>query len=209
MKPDHQIISQIITEGAHVLDLGCGNGELLAVLRQHKNALVQGIELDEDQMHTCVERGLTVLQGDIESGLIDYPDQSFDYVILNQIMQEIKKADFVIQESLRVGHKVIVGFPNFAHISARLTLSLRGKTPINEALPHYWFETPNIRFLTIRDFVDYCRKKDIRIDEEYYLGKTNLIKFLPNLFALNAIFVITRQKSLSMKEKEDPTWKRK
>jgi methionine biosynthesis protein MetW len=195
MKPDHQIIVNIVHEGAHVLDLGCGNGELLSVLRRQKRALVQGIELDEDQMHKCVENGLTVLQGDIESGLVDYPDQSFDYVILNQIMQEIKKADFVIQEALRVGHNVIVGFPNFAHISARLTLFLHGKTPINEALPYYWFETPNIRFLTIRDFVDYCRKKDINIEQEYYLGKANLIKFFPNLFALNAVFVITRKKS--------------
>jgi methionine biosynthesis protein MetW len=144
-------------------------------------------------MHKCVERGLTVLQGDIESGLVDYPDQSFDYVILNQIMQEIKKADFVIQESLRVGKWAIVGFPNFAHIKARLTLFLQGKTPINEALPYYWFETPNIRFLTIRDFLDYCRKKNIKIEQEYYLGKSSPVHVLPNLLAQNAVFVITRQ----------------
>jgi methionine biosynthesis protein MetW len=192
MKPDHQIIIDIIHEGAHVLDLGCGNGELLSLLRQHKNALVQGIELDEEQMHACVESGLTVLQGDIESGLVDYPDQSFDYVILNQIMQEIKKADYVISESLRLGRKVIVGFPNFAHLSARLTLLLSGKTPINEALPYCWFETPNIRFLTIRDFIDYCAKKNISIEQQYYLGKKGRISFLPNLMAQNAIFVITK-----------------
>ena len=192
MKIDHHIISQIITEGAHVLDLGCGNGELLSFLEKQNQALVQGIELDEGQMHQCVERGLTVLQGDIESGLVDYPDQSFDYVILNQIMQQIKKADFVIQESLRVGKRVIVGFPNFAHIKARLTLFAQGRTPINDALPYYWFETPNIRFLTIRDFIDYCRKKDIKIEQKYYLGKSGLIHILPNLFAQNALFVITR-----------------
>jgi methionine biosynthesis protein MetW len=192
MKPDHQIIAQIINEGAHVLDLGCGNGELLAILRQQKNALVQGIELDEDQMHQCVERGLTVLQGDIESGLIDYPDQSFDFVILNQIMQEIKEADFVIQESLRVGRRAIVGFPNFAHLRARFTLFWQGRTPINDALPYYWFETPNIRFLTILDFIDYCHKKDVKIEQQYFLGKSSPVHFLPNLFAQNAIFVITK-----------------
>jgi methionine biosynthesis protein MetW len=192
MQQDHQIISQIISPGAHVLDLGCGNGELLAFLEQQNKALVQGIELDENQMHTCVERGLTVLQGDIETGLVDYPDHSFDYVILNQIMQEIKKADFVIQEALRIGRYVIVGFPNFAHIQARFTLFFQGKTPINEALPYYWFETPNIRFLTIRDFIDYCEKKNIKIEQKFFLGKSGLLHFLPNLFAQNALFVLTR-----------------
>ncbi len=193
MKFDHQIISEIIHEGAHVLDLGCGEGDLLAHLRQTKKAQVQGIELDENQMHACVEKGLTVLQGDIESGLVDYPDHSFDYVILNQIMQEIKKADFVVQEALRVGNKVIIGFPNFAHITARMTLFFKGRTPINEALPYYWFETPNVRFLTIDDFKDYCAKKNITIEQEYYLGATGRITFLPNLLAQNAIFVLTKK----------------
>lgn len=192
MKLDHQIISDIIHEGAHVLDLGCGEGDLLSLLRRTKKAQVQGIELDENQMHACVEKGLTVLQGDIESGLVDYPDHSFDFVILNQIMQEIKKADFVLQEALRVGHKVIIGFPNFAHITARTTLFFKGRTPINEALPYYWFETPNVRFLTIDDFKDYCAKKNITIEREYYLGAKKRISFLPNLLAQNAIFVLTK-----------------
>jgi len=192
MKLDHQIIAKIINEEAHVLDLGCGNGELLTLLTREKKAFVQGIELNDEEMHKCVESGLTVLQGDIESGLVDYPDKSFDFVVLNQIMQEIKKADFVIHESLRVGKRVIVGFPNFAHIKARLTLFAQGRTPINDALPYYWFETPNIRFLTIHDFIDYCRKKDIKIEQKYYLGKSGLIHVLPNLFAQNALFVITR-----------------
>jgi len=189
---DYRIIAKIINRQAHILDLGCGSGDLLALLISEKQAFVQGIELNDEEMHRCVEKGLTVLQGDIESGLVDYPDKSFDYVILNQIMQEIKKADFVIAEALRVGRRVIIGFPNFAHIKARLTLTFAGKTPINEALPYYWYETPNIRFLTIRDFTDYCAKRDIVIEEKYFLGKTRLIRFLPNLFALSALFVIKR-----------------
>ncbi|MDD4241834.1 MAG: methionine biosynthesis protein MetW [Smithellaceae bacterium] len=192
MKPDHQIIVDIVAQGARVLDLGCGEGELLAHLRLEKKARVQGIELDEERMHTCVEKGLTVLQGDIESGLVDYPEASFDYVILNQIMQEIKKADFVVQEALRVGRRVIVGFPNFAHWSARLTLFLCGRTPINEALPYHWFETPNVRFLTIRDFIDYCTARKITIEQRYYLGKRGRMSRLPNWRALNAVFVLTQ-----------------
>jgi len=192
MKPDHQIIVDIVAQGARVLDLGCGEGELLAHLRLEKKARVQGIELDEERMHTCVEKGLTVLQGDIESGLVDYPDASFDYVILNQIMQEIKKADFVVQEALRVGRRVIVGFPNFAHWSARLTLFLCGRTPINEALHYHWFETPNVRFLTIRDFIDYCTARKITIEQCYYLGKRGRISRLPNWRAQNAVFVLTQ-----------------
>lgn len=189
---DYRIIANIINREAHILDLGCGSGELLTLLISEKQAFVQGIELNDEEMHRCVEKGLTVLQGDIESGLIDYPDKSFDYVILNQIMQEIKKADFVIDEALRVGRRVIVGFPNFAHIRARLTLMLSGRTPINEALPYYWYETPNIRFLTIRDFTDYCAKNNIIIEQKYFLGKSKLIHVFPNLFALNALFVIKR-----------------
>ncbi len=189
---DYRIIADIIDREAHILDLGCGSGELLTLLISEKQAFVQGIELNDEEMHRCVEKGLTVLQGDIESGLIDYPDKSFDYVILNQIMQEIKKADFVIHEALRVGRRVIIGFPNFAHIKARLTLMFRGKTPINEALPYYWYETPNIRFLTIRDFIDYCVKNNIFIEQKYFLGKAKLIHVFPSLFALNALFVIKR-----------------
>ena len=122
MREDYKIISEIIGSGSKVLDLGCGDGELMALLAKEKNARAQGIELDDSQIYKCVERGLSVFHSDIDSGLLEYPDKSFDYVILNQTMQQAKKADFVIQEALRVGKKLIVGFPNFAYVKARVSI---------------------------------------------------------------------------------------
>lgn len=189
---DHDIIFGIVEPGSKVLDLGCGDGDLLFRLARDKNALVRGIECNQAEVHACVRKGLSVLHGNIEGGLAEYPGGSFDYVILNQSMQEVRKVDCVIQEARRIGGRVIVGFPNFAHWSARLTLFLRGRTPINEALPYYWFETPNVRFLTIRDFIDYCTARKITIEQCYYLGKRGRISRLPNWRAQNAVFVLTQ-----------------
>ncbi len=119
-------------------------------------------------------------------------DKTFDYVILNQSLQEMLKIDFVIDEALRVGKKVIIGFPNFAHITARAKLFFGGKAPVTENLPYYWFNTPNIRFLGIKDFKDYCKRKNMQVLEVHYLGFKREIYFLPNLFAANAIFVVKK-----------------
>jgi methionine biosynthesis protein MetW len=189
---DHRIICDLVAPDAGVLDLGCGDGSLMSLLVREKNAAVQGIELDDEAVHRCVERGLTVFQGDIESGLADYPDRSFDDVILNQSMQEVKKVDYVIQECLRVGKRVIVGFPNFAHINARSTIFFRGKTPVTRSLPHFWYATPNVRFLSIRDFEDFCRSKGLRVLKAIYLGAGRTLSCWPNLFARNAIFVVVK-----------------
>jgi len=189
---DHKIIYGIIEPGSRVLDLGCGEGDLLYLLAKGKEVKAQGVELDESAIYKCVEKGLSVFHDDIDSGLVDYPDKSFDYVILNQSMQEVKKADFVIEEALRVGNKVIIGFPNFAFWRARLRLFLKGKTPITYSLPYRWYNTPNLHFLSISDFKEFCAEKGISIVEEHYLGKESAVSFLPNLFALNAIFVITK-----------------
>lgn len=192
---DYRIIYKIIDSGARILDLGCGDGDLIYFLSKEKDAKVQGIELSEEAIYKCVEKGLSVFHSDIDSGLIEYPDKSFDYVILNQSMQEVKKVDFVIQEALRVGKKVIVGFPNFAYISARLKLFFKGKAPITASLPYRWYNTPNLHFLSTIDFKDFCAEKNITVLDTYYLGLKNTIKFWPNLFALNVIFLITKNKS--------------
>lgn len=190
MRADYKIISEIIEPGSKVLDLGCGDGELMLLLTKEKLVKVQGIELDDSQIYKCVEKGLSVFHGDIDSGLAGYPDKSFDYCILNQTMQQAKRADFVIQESLRVGRKLIVGFPNFAFITARSRLFFKGKTPVTKALPFHWYDTPNLHFLTISDFKDYCADKNIKTLAAYYLGQSARVFFWPNLFALNAIFVL-------------------
>ncbi len=189
---DHKIIYEIIEPGSRVLDLGCGDGELLYLLASNKNAKVQGIEVSDEAIYQCVKKGLSVFNSDIESGLVEYPDKSFDYVILNQSMQEVTKVDFIIQEALRVGEKVIVGFPNFAYINARLRLFFQGGAPMTKALPYLWYETPNVRSLSISDFREFCREKKVRILKAYYLREKKRIWFWPNLLALNAVFLLTR-----------------
>lgn len=192
IKPDHQIIFDIVETGSSVLDLGCGGGELLNLLVREKKVKAQGIELREKAIYECVEKGLSVFHGDIEGGLGEYPDDSFDYVILNQCMQETRKIEFVLRESLRVGRKVIVGFPNFAYIRSRFSLFFGGRAPVTPSLPYKWYESPNVHFLSIKDFKGYCKEKGINIIKTYYIGENKILKYFPNLLALNAVFVISR-----------------
>jgi methionine biosynthesis protein MetW len=191
-RPDHRIIYSIIKPGSRVLDLGCGEGDLLYPLVRDKQIRAQGIELDDKAIQECVKKGLSVFHDDIEKSLREYPDHSFDYVILNQSMQEVKKVDCVIQESLRIGNKAIVGFPNFAYFKSRIMLFFGGKSPITKSLPYLWFDTPNVRFLSITDFRDFCSEKNILIEEAHYLGEKESVHIWPNLLALNAIFVLAK-----------------
>jgi methionine biosynthesis protein MetW len=188
---DHKIITDIIGKSSSVLDLGCGEGELLATLVREKNVKAQGIEIDDKAIFECVKRGLSVFQDDIDSGLSDYEDKSFDFVILNQSFQQVKKPEAVLKEALRVGKKVIIGIPNFAHINARFQIFFRGRTPVTGALPYEWHDTPNLHFLSILDFVNYCKGRNIAVEKAYFIGSRGKVTMFPNLFAQTGIFIIS------------------
>ncbi len=189
-KIEQQIISGWIAQGASVLDLGCGDGELLALLIKEKQVRAQGIEISEQAIRRCVTLGLSVFQEDIDTGLSEYADKSFDYVILNQTFQQVKKPNFVLQEALRVGKRTIVGFPNFLHISARLQMFISGRVPVTPALPYEWYDTPNLHFLSVADFMGYCRKKDLQIEDSAFTAKNKRVRFLPNLSAETGLFLL-------------------
>jgi len=179
-----------VAEGSRVLDLGCGSGDLLARLVREKKALGYGIELKENAVYACVDKGLSVFHGDMETGLSGYPDKSFDYVILNQSMQEARNVLGVIGEAIRVGGNVIVGFPNFAYITARFRLFFKGKAPVTASLPYLWYDTPNMHFLSFIDFEDFCKAEHLTIVAKYFTRRNRRVRRFPNLFADNGIFVI-------------------
>lgn len=193
IKPEHQAILELIENRSSVLDLGCGGGELLYILIKWKNVRGQGIDIDDDAIYKCVAKGLNVFHGDIDSGLAEYRDKSFDYVVLNHSMQQIRHVENVLNDALRVGSEVIVGIPNFAYYKSRAQMFFRGRAPVTGALPYQWYETLNLHFLSILDFADYCRLKNITIERSVFINGNRRIAVLPNLFAQIAIFLISKK----------------
>jgi methionine biosynthesis protein MetW len=195
LRVDLQIISDWIPDGAHVLDLGCDNGALLHEL-QKRDITGYGLEIDNGKIATCIASGVNVIQADLDVGLPQFADQSFDYVILSQTLQAMKRPDFLLDEIIRVGKQAIITFPNFGHWQCRLQLVLAGRMPVSRTLPSPWFATPNIHLCTIKDFERICDDKRISIlnrcivdhDHQDTLG----IKLLPNLFGQIALYQINK-----------------
>ena len=172
-RPDFDIIVKLVSVGARVLDLGCGNGELMERLIRERGATVRGVDLHQPSVSQCIRKGLSVMHGDIHEGLEALADQSFDYVILSRTMQQVRNPRELIHEMLRVGAHAIVSFPNFAFWRIRLHLLLHGNLPISPALPYAWYNTPNIRLITLTDFIDFCRKHQIAIRQLIALDTGN------------------------------------
>lgn len=196
MRFDLQVIASWIEKDAKVLDLGCGEGDLMVHLRDERQAKCVGIEQSEAKVARCIKRGLSVLQGDLNQEVLDYPDQAFDYTILSQTLQQVYKPDWLIKQMLRIGRRGIVSFPNFGHLPIRGQLLLKGHAPVSSALPFQWYDTPNIRVLTLRDFRRFGREagfkvlKEVAINTDHHQNTGNIIRLWPNLRASYGIFLI-------------------
>ena len=198
MKPEYQIISNIITENSRVLDVGCDDGTLMEFLKQNKKVDIRGIEISKKKVQICISKGLTVIEGNAELDLKQFPNESFDYVILGQTLQAFVSPEIVIEELLRVGKKAIVTIPNFGHWKVRLNLLFKGTMPVTKTLPNDWYNTPNIHMCTIKDFFKFSEIMNFKIFNSLALSNKNVSKinnsnlFIKNLFSELGIFLIEK-----------------
>lgn len=193
LRSDLAIIAREVRAHARILDVGCGDGLLMAALRDTKDADARGMELDARDVATAVARGLSVVQGDADTDLADYPDGSFDYAILSQTLQTTKRPDLVLDHLVRIGRQAFVSFPNFAQWRMRLAHMFGGRMPVTEQLPHSWYDTPNIHHVTIDDFRSFLDERNIRIEGQWFLsGDKPRNERFANLLAEHAVFLLRR-----------------
>ena len=199
IRVDLQLIADMIEPHSRVLDVGCGDGTLLDYLVNFRHVDGRGIELSSEGVKASISAGLSVIQGDADTDLKDYPDDAFDYVVLSQTLQAMVQPKVVLSHLLRISHRAIVSFPNFAHWRARLSLVFLGRMPVSTTLPHEWYETPNIHLCTIRDFVALCRQLDITIEAQKILDARARVRhvgnglFSANLFGEQAVFLLRKK----------------
>lgn len=204
MRMDHQLAERWIAPQSHVLDLGCGNGELLAHLQQNLGVTGYGLEIDEDKINEAIANGLSIVEQDLNDGLGRFADDSFDTVVMARALQAVKSPDKLLLDMLRVGREAVITFPNFAHWQNRIHLGLKGIMPVSEALPYEWYDTPNIHLCTFKDFERLCKQHNIRIINRFAVSDsdkghsplmTALIRQVPNLLADVAIYRVTKGNS--------------
>ncbi len=197
LRGDLKLITELVPSGSRVLDLGCGDGALMAHLRDERGCDVRGLELSHQGISACLDQGLSVVEADLDDGLAVYPDDSFDVVVLSQTIQVMRRPDLVLSEMARVGRTCIVSFPNFGHWRVRGYLALKGRMPISRSIPFQWFDTPNIHHATIRDFRAFAGSLGLVVEREIPLstgsfGRARTVGVMPNLFADTALMVVRR-----------------
>ena len=198
MKSEYKIITDIIEANTRVLDVGCDDGTLMEFLKKNKNVDIRGIEISKEKVQTCISKGLTVIEGNAELDLKQFPNDSFDYVVLGQTLQAFINPEIVIKELLRVGKKAIVTIPNFGHWKVRINLLTKGTMPVTKTIPHHWYNTPNLHMCTIKDFVGFSKVINFKIFKSLALINKNISTinnsnlFFKNLFAELGIFLIEK-----------------
>ena len=190
---DLRLVAEMVTPGSRVLDVGCGDGALLALLAETRDVDARGIELSREGVAGCVARGLSVIQGDADTDLADYPDASFDYAILSQTLQTTRRPDWVLDQLLRIGRRAFISFPNFAHWRVRASLLFGGRMPVTRLLPVEWYATPNIHHVTIDDFRAFVRNRGIVVEDCWFLsGDSRTGSAMANFFAEHAVFLLRK-----------------